>query len=446
MASSTGRTLPKYTWEEIEKHRSLDSLWVVSNDFVYDITKFVPSHPGGSHTLLTCAAQDITYLIWTSHPFTTKPSKILEKYKIGLVDGPFVKYATEKNVFYDEVKQKVKEYFDKTGKDPKDPLPSLLFFCIIFTMWCVGYYFSASRGLLWAAAMLGVSRALFGINTMHAASHFSITHKPWVWRWVDWFCFDILMGGSSMAWNYQHIIGHHQHTNVFKADPDLPIVVEGDIRMVFPFQRHQWLYKYQAYYMPLLYTLLAFKTRYSDALILFGDVSNGNIKMNVTPLDYKLLVLTKIFFVGYQFLIPLFYFQLPVWEFLLAYIVAELAAGTWLAYFFQVNHISEEVEYTTKDALPVSNKEWAVLQVEGTIEYAHDSLLYMFLSGTLNYQAVHHLFPSVAPHHYPALAKIIRPIAAKHKVNYQVLPNFSTALIRHVKELNRMGSLMTHTH
>jgi len=54
---------------------------------------------------------------------------------------------------------------------------------------------------LWAAALLGVARALFGINTMHASSHFAITHSPLVWRWLDWFCFDILMGGSSMAWN-----------------------------------------------------------------------------------------------------------------------------------------------------------------------------------------------------------------------------------------------------
>lgn len=34
------KDLPKYTWEEIAKHNSLESLWLVVDDSVYDITKF----------------------------------------------------------------------------------------------------------------------------------------------------------------------------------------------------------------------------------------------------------------------------------------------------------------------------------------------------------------------------------------------------------------------
>ena len=33
--------LPKYTWEEIAKHRNAKSLWVVVHDKVYDITRFM---------------------------------------------------------------------------------------------------------------------------------------------------------------------------------------------------------------------------------------------------------------------------------------------------------------------------------------------------------------------------------------------------------------------
>ncbi len=35
-----GESLPKYSWEEIEKHNSIESLWVVVDDTVYDVTKF----------------------------------------------------------------------------------------------------------------------------------------------------------------------------------------------------------------------------------------------------------------------------------------------------------------------------------------------------------------------------------------------------------------------
>jgi len=277
---------------------------------------------------------------------------------------------------------------------------------------------------------------------MHAASHFAISHKPWIWAWTDWVCFDLFMGGSSLAWNYQHVIGHHQHTNVFRADPDLPIVEEGDMRRVFGNQRWKWIYQYQAFYLPVLYTLLAFKTRYYDIMLILGYEKNGNITMNVRPADRILQFITKLFFVWYQFYVPLYIFGLPGRQMLWVYIVAELAAGAWLAYFFQVNHISDDVLYSDQDSdESTTQKEWAQLQVEGTVEYAHNSPLFAFLSGTLNYQAVHHLFPSVAPHHYPALAPIVIQAAKEYGVKYQVLPNFPVAILHHLKELHKMGQL-----
>ncbi len=36
-----GESLPKYSWEEISKHNSVQSLWVVISDTVYDVTKFM---------------------------------------------------------------------------------------------------------------------------------------------------------------------------------------------------------------------------------------------------------------------------------------------------------------------------------------------------------------------------------------------------------------------
>ena len=51
------------------------------------------------------------------------------------------------------------------------------------------------------------------------------------------------------------------------------------------------------------------------------------------------------------------------------------------------------------DPMSTKNKEWAILQVEGSVDYGHNSLLHILASGTLNYQTVHHLFPSIAPQH-----------------------------------------------
>jgi len=427
-----------YTWEEIRKHRSATSAWIVVRNSVYDVTEYLPKHPGGPHTLLLASGQDVTYLFETSHPFTDIPHKLLNTFRIGKTDS-FVEYSTD-SPFYDELRAKVKDYFRKNGKDLKDPMPTIKTALFLLFLWIVGYFYGFVYGSLWAAALLGVARALFGINTMHASSHFAVSHQPWVWRWLDWFCFDILMGGSNIAWNYQHIVGHHQHTNVFQADPDFPVIVEGDIRRVVKEQKPQVWYRTQAIHLPILYTLLALKTRVTDAVLMSGNYMCGTIHMNITRSDLIWLYITKLWFVIYQFLIPLYVFGLPAKQFCYSFLIAELAAGAWLAYFFQVNHVSDGALYTnTKDAKKI--QEWAILQVESTVEYSHGDPLFTFLSGTLNYQAIHHLFPSLAPHYYAELVPIVKETCKKYKVKYQVLPNFWVAAWHHIKELHRMGQM-----
>jgi hypothetical protein len=330
-----------YTWEEVRKHSTLSSCWVVVKGVVYDVTKFVPNHPGGAHTLQTGAGHDITYLMETSHTMTDKPWAILENYKIGTVAN-FVTY-TKDQPMYDEIKAKVRKYFNDTKLDPKDPGFSIQCFCAFLVMYFFGFY-GFCKGSLLAAALFGATRSLFGIHTMHACSHFAVTHNPFVWKWGNWFCFDVLMGSSHWAWDYQHVVGHHQHTNVFQADPDLPIIEEGDMRRLVDQQKWKGLYKYQHIYLPFLYIFLAFKVHIYDLWYLLGLKMNGNIEMNQTFKTYAMLVATKLFFFYYNFYVPLVVFQLDWRTFLKCFFVMECVSGAWLAYFFQVNHISTNVK------------------------------------------------------------------------------------------------------
>jgi cytochrome b involved in lipid metabolism len=45
-------TLPLYTKEEIFKHKTRDSLWLLIKGEVYDVTKFMEEHPGGEDLLI----------------------------------------------------------------------------------------------------------------------------------------------------------------------------------------------------------------------------------------------------------------------------------------------------------------------------------------------------------------------------------------------------------
>ncbi|EEB09043.1 cytochrome b5 [Schizosaccharomyces japonicus yFS275] len=48
------------TVEEVMKHNTKDDLYMVIRDNVYDVTKFIDSHPGGEEVLIDVAGRDAT--------------------------------------------------------------------------------------------------------------------------------------------------------------------------------------------------------------------------------------------------------------------------------------------------------------------------------------------------------------------------------------------------
>jgi hypothetical protein len=92
------------------------------------------------------------------------------------------------------------------------------------------------------------------------------------------------------------------------------------------------------------------------------------------------------------------------------------------------------------------------------MDFAHGSWLTTFMTGSLNYQAVHHLFPyvrsrssnimnvlliiifsKVSQYYYPALAPIIQEVCAKHGVKYHVTGSVFEAMALHTTRLAHMG-------
>lgn len=49
-----------YTLEEVQKHNKSDDLWIVLHNKIYDITKYIEDHPGGSAILIEVAGTDAT--------------------------------------------------------------------------------------------------------------------------------------------------------------------------------------------------------------------------------------------------------------------------------------------------------------------------------------------------------------------------------------------------
>jgi len=71
-----------YSYEEIQKHCFENDGWIIANNYVYDITKFLDNynHPIPKNIVLNKLGTDCTIDI---NFHGRKARKLLEKYKIG---------------------------------------------------------------------------------------------------------------------------------------------------------------------------------------------------------------------------------------------------------------------------------------------------------------------------------------------------------------------------
>lgn len=79
-------------------------------------------------------------------------------------------------------------------------------------------------------------------------------------------------------------------------------------------------------------------------------------------------------------------------------------------------------------------------QVKSSVDYSHGNWLATFLSGALNYQTVHHLFPGVSQYYYPDIAPIVMEVCQEFGVKYTCLPTFAKAFSLHLAHLRDMGA------
>merc|ERR1719146_434188 len=67
-AASGGGGGGGFTLEEVAKHNTKESCWVVLDGKVLDVTKFLSEHPGGELAILTFAGKDATEEFNMIHP------------------------------------------------------------------------------------------------------------------------------------------------------------------------------------------------------------------------------------------------------------------------------------------------------------------------------------------------------------------------------------------
>ena len=79
----TGDSAVIYSMEEVSKHKDATSCWVTISGNVYDLTGWIPLHPGGRAAILGLCGTDGTAAFRGQHGDAKQQADILATYQIG---------------------------------------------------------------------------------------------------------------------------------------------------------------------------------------------------------------------------------------------------------------------------------------------------------------------------------------------------------------------------
>uniref|UniRef100_A0A1X7URQ1 Cytochrome b5 heme-binding domain-containing protein n=1 Tax=Amphimedon queenslandica TaxID=400682 RepID=A0A1X7URQ1_AMPQE len=435
-----GEAYKKFTYRELRTLNRRENAHVAYKGKVYDVSGFVLSHPGGIDQIMIGAGHDITQLFNTYHQ--PKILKVLEKYYVGeLIDNEMPVYAEDKTQFYPTLKKRVKEKLNSLNIDPKFDYRMFALYLMVFITWWGSLYgmlkWWAESWLLSIAStvVLGWISACVIFLIGHDVSHFAVTHSPWVWRAVR-IVGQVTSGLSMYCWTYQHIFGHHSYTSVDGVDPDVYTTDHNDVYRLK--ERQKWIrtFRLQYIYMPVLYSLLTMKMKIQDCFDVV-TLRKGPISMNpLSTFQIIEFIVIKLLHVVLLIFVPLMYMSFS--SMVMLHLLYELVYGFILAIIININHVNTDLHEMIKPE-EAKDIKWAEYQVLTTKDYDTDSLLCTLLTGALNHQVAHHLFPDVLQSYYPIITPIVRDTCKEFGIQYNCEASLPKALWEHLKYLFRMG-------
>lgn len=340
---------------------------------------------------------------------------------MGNVNIKYQKTEREE-AFYKTLKDRVDRYFEERHLSRYGNWAISLKIIFLLTLFFTSYglmisnRFSPGMTLVWAV-VFGLTSIMMALNITHDASHNALYHSKKL-NQLLFYCFN-LIGGSSYLYHLNHVKIHHSFPNVMGIDADL-----NQPRPFFrlsPDGPDKKIYHYQFLYAPLFYL------GYTIFLIFLKDFQDFKyLKKKDSPLldiqhprrEYVIFWITKVFYVTYALVLPLWLLDIAWWKIILGYLFVN-ALMSLLALTVQVLiHTNDHAHYIRLDENGRIPRHWAVHTLENTADLHADSRVLTFLLGGLNTHAIHHLFPGICHIHYVPLTRILVETAKEFNLQY----------------------------
>ena len=349
------------------------------------------------------------------------------------------KFEQLKPSFHTELKKRISQYFETTGKSTTGNYQLWIKAAILLAAYIFLYihlvFFTPST--FWAiteCVSLGCTMSAIGFNIMHDGGHGSFSKYPVLNKMAAVTLG--LLGGSHFMWNMKHNIIHHAYTNIDGVDDDLD--ARPFLRMTST-QKKYPMHRFQHWYFWFFYCWLHFYW------IFFSDYKKYfTRKIGDVPLK-KMDVKDHFYFwvykgVSYALFLVVPMFTVGVGATLIGFLTMTLVAGFILSIVFQLAHTVEHTHF------PMPNEdtgkmedEWAIHQLKTTANFATRNRIISWFVGGLNFQIEHHLFPKISHVHYPVISKIIKQACREYNISYIEYRRMYQAVVSHVSFLRQMG-------
>jgi cytochrome b involved in lipid metabolism len=429
--------ITKYTWKEVQKHRTPDDAWVVYQNKVYDVSGWY-EHPGGA-VIFTHAGDDMTDIFAAFH--APGSQNLMKKFLIGELIPESVEHKDDKQREFEKGYRDLRSKLIMMGMF-KSNLWYYSYKCLSnISIWAAACYTMASFDSMVAHVAASLLMGLFFQQCgwlAHDFLHHQVFRKRKYGDYAGLFWGNLMQGFSVQWWKNKHN-GHHAVPNLHNStalsqdgDPDIDTMplLAWSLKQAQSYRELQAdgkdslfiriMIRYQKWtYFPIL--LLAriswLNESFKAAFGLGAASANAALEMKAKGLQYP--VIEKVGIILHYLWVMAFCTGLGRFSFLYSlglFLLMTCSCGFFLAIVFGLGH--NGMATYDADARP----DFWKLQVTTTrnVIGGHglpQSFVDWFCGG-LQYQVDHHLFPSLPRHSLAKTHNLVESFCKEWGVKY----------------------------
>ena len=342
-----------------------------------------------------------------------------------------------------ELREKVAAYFESNNLSKYGSMKMVLKSVVMLLLFLAPYVLmltgvvSSFAGVIICWIIIGIGTAGVGMGVMHDANHGSFSKNKNANKWMGMTLY--LLGGFPANWKYQHNSMHHGYTNIEGYDED---IAPGPYLRISPHRPLLKIHKFQHIYAWFLYGLMTLSWVITKDFTQLNDYRKEGVKLTGGR-SYKqlflILAISKVIYYSTFILVPMLVLPFAWYWIIVFFLAMHFTSGLILTTVFQTAHVVPTSEYPLPDENGSMENNWAVHQLMTTSDFSPRSRVLSWYIGGLNYQIEHHLFPNISHVHYRRISGLVKAMADKYGLPYNVQPGFVRAVWEHGRMLKKLG-------